>query len=190
MNVLPFNLNTTISNSGEKKEYIKPGVYHCKIVSITTSDLLETYKGSPFITFNVVSDGKQGRVQMWAVKNTDKPSTQDWKKKQMKDFLVNSGVTVFTDDSVAMNDAIGKELMITFISEEYISVNRETGEPVIRTSVKYRWSNKSGTKCAYNVDMNKTLSNEDKVKYTLLHSTWQQNNNTVVIEEDDEDMPF
>jgi len=190
MNVLPFDLNTTSVKPQGKQEYLTPGAYKCKIVSITTSDLLDNYKGSPFITFNVVSDNKSGRVQMWAVKNTDKPSTQEWKKKQMKDFLVNAGVKDFSDDSKAMNEAIDKDVMITFISEEWISVNKDTGEPVIRESVKYRWSNKSGAKCLYNPDMNKKLSNEDKIKYTTLHSTWQQNNNVVVIQDDDENMPF
>ena len=95
MKVLPFDLNTTPVGvkSTEKKEYIKPGAYLCKVTSITTSDLLDNYQGSPFITFNVISDGKHGRAQMWAVKETDKPSTQEWKKKQMKDFLINAGVT-------------------------------------------------------------------------------------------------
>ena len=189
MNVLPFELNTTSAKPQGKQEYLKPGAYKCKIVSITTSDLLDNYKGSPFITFNVVSDEKHGRVQMWAVKSTDKPSTQEWKKKQMKDFLVNSGVTSFTDDSVAMNNAIGNEVMITFISEEWVSTNRDTGEPVIRESVKYRWSNKSGSKCAYNSEMNKKLSQEDRSKYQTMTEQWGSVNSTKSVE-DDEDMPF
>jgi len=189
MNVLPFELNTTSSKPEGKQEYLKPGAHQCKIVSITTSDLLDNYKGSPFITFNVVSSGKNGRVQMWAVKNTDKPSTQEWKKKQMKDFLVNSGVTDFSDDSKAMNEAIGKDLMITFISEEWVGTNKDTGEPTIRESVKYRWSNKSGAKCAYNADMNKKLSQEDRSKYQTMMEQWGLANNTVEITDAD-DMPF
>jgi hypothetical protein len=189
MNVLPFELNTTSSKPEGKQEYLKPGAHKCKIVSITTSDLLDNYKGSPFITFNVVSSGKNGRVQMWAVKNTDKPSTQEWKKKQMKDFLVNAGVTDFSDDSKAMNEAIGKDLMITFISEEWVGTNKDTGEPTIRESVKYRWSNKSGAKCAYNADMNKKLSQEDRSKYQTMMEQWGLANNTVEITDAD-DMPF
>jgi hypothetical protein len=192
MNVLPFDLNTTSSKPEGKQEYLKPGAHQCKIVSITTSDLLDNYKGSPFITFNVVSNGKNGRVQMWAVKNTDKPSTQEWKKKQMKDFLVNAGVTDFSDDSKAMNDAIGKDLMITFISEEWVGTNKETGEPTIRESVKYRWSNKSGAKCAYNVDMNKKLSQEDKNKYQTMMEQWGSVSSSVENADGatDDDMPF
>ena len=192
MKVLPFDLNTTSTKPSGKQEYIKPGAHQCKVVSITTSDLIDNYKGSPFITFNVESNGKLGRVQMWAVKQTDKPSTQDWKKKQMKDFLVNAGVSDFSDDSKAMNDVIGKELMITFISEEYVTTNKETGEPVIRESVKYRWSNKLGAKSAYNADMNKKLSNEDRGKYQTMME--QYNSVSSSVENADgntfEDLPF
>jgi hypothetical protein len=190
MNVLPFELNTTSSKPEGKQEYLKPGAHQCKIVSITTSDLLDNYKGSPFITFNVSSNDKLARVQMWAVKNTDKPSTQDWKKKQMKDFLVNAGVKDFSDDSKAMNDAIGKDLMITFISEEWVGTNKETGEPTIRESVKYRWSNKSGAKCAYNADMNKKLSQDDRMKYQTMMEQWNKSNATTQTVDADDDMPF
>ena len=190
MNVLPFDLNTTSSKPEGKQEYLKPGAHQCKIVSITTSDLLDNYKGSPFITFNVVSNGKNGRVQMWAVKNTDKPSTQEWKKKQMKDFLVNAGVTDFSDDSKAMNDVIGKDLMITFISEEYIGINRDNEEPVIRTATKYRWSSKSGGKCTYNHDMNQTLTDEQMSEFSIKHSEWSKANSSMAATSDDEDMPF
>ena len=138
MNVLPFELNTTSAKPQGKQEYLKPGAYQCKIVSITTSDLLENYKGSPFITFNVVSNSKSGRVQMWAVKSTDKPST---------------------------------------------------GEPVIRESVKYRWSNKVGSKCAYNSEMNKKLSQEDKSKYKTMMEQWGSVNSTKY-GRTDEDLPF
>jgi|TARA_R100001443_G_scaffold9108_1_gene18656 hypothetical protein len=192
MKVLPFDLNTTSSKPEGKQEYLKPGAHHCKVVSITTSDLIDNYKGSPFITFNVTSNNKNGRVQMWAVKQTDKPSTQDWKKKQMKDFLVNAGVSDFSDDSKAMNDVIGKDLMITFISEEYVTVNRETGEPVIREAVKYRWSNKAGANCAYSPDMNKKLSNEDRDKYKVMMKDYQGTSASVENADGmtDEDMPF
>ena len=193
MNVLPFNLNTTTSGraQGEKVEYITPGAHECKVTGLTTSDQLEDYKGSPFIQYAVTSNGKGGRCRFWAVKETDKPSTQDWKKKQMKDFLVNAGVFDFSDDSKAMNDAIGNSLMVTFISEEYIGVNRDTQEPVIREATKYRWSAKVGGKCTYNNNMNQTLSEEDMEEFRRRHSDWTKANSTVNSSvKDDEDLPF
>jgi len=192
MSVLPFNLNTTTTTraKGEKVEYITPGAHECKITALTTSDNLEDYKGSPFIQYAVTSNGKVGRCRFWAVKETDKPSTQEWKTKQIKDFLVNAGVKDFSDDSKAMNKAIGNSLMITFISEEYIGINRDNEEPVIRTATKYRWSAKSGGKCTYNHDMNQTLTTEQTSEFSMKHSEWSKSNTVAQSADNDEDMPF
>ena len=192
MSALPFNLNATTTKRavGEKVEYITPGAHECKITGLTTSEQLEDYKGSPFIQYAVTSNGKVGRCRFWVVKETDKQSTQEWKTKQIKDFLVNAGVKDFSDDSKAMNDAIGNSLMVTFISEEYIGKNRDNEEPVIRTATKYRWSAKSGGNCTYNNDMNQTLSNEEMSEFSMKHSEWSKANNSIAASSDDEDMPF
>ena len=192
MSTLPFNLNTTTTKraKGEKVEYIEPGAHECRITGLITSDNLEDYKGSPFIQYAVTSNGKVGRCRFWAVKESDKPSTKEWKTKQLKDFLVNAGVRDFSDDSKAMNDAIGNSLMITFISEEYIGKNRDNDEPVIRTSVKYRWSAKSGGKCTYNQNMNQELSTEEMSDFSMRHAEWSKANNSISASSDNEDMPF
>ena len=75
--------------------------------------------------------------------------------------------------------------MITFISEEYTTINRETQEPVIRESVKYRWSSKTGGKCRYTPDMNQTLSDEDMTKFRKDHEEWNKSQQI-----DSEDSPF
>ena len=193
MKVLPFNLNTTVITraKGEKVDYIEPGSHLCKITSITTSDDLDSYNGSPFIDFNVTSNNKVGRCRFWTVKETDRSKTQEWKTKQIKDFLINAGVRDFSDDSQAMNDAIGKSLMIAFISEEYISINRQTEEPVIRESVKYRWSSKEGGKCTYSPDMNKQLTEDEMSEFSMKHSEWTKNANTDHVGSDvEDDLPF
>jgi len=187
MKVLPFDLKvvTTGPAEGQKFEYITPGAQPCEVTGIKTSDQLDDYKGSPFIDYAVTSNGKVGRCRFWVVKEEDKPSTKEWKTKQIKDFLINAGVRDFSDDSKAINS-----LMITFISEEYIGTNRDTSEPVIRTSVKYRWSAKSGGKCTYNANMNQELSEEEMSEFSMKHSEWSKANQAVSASSDDEDMPF
>ena len=173
--ILPFNLNssTTSSHKRENVEYVKPGAHRCKITGIFTSEQLDSYTGTPFISFKVLTgDGKEGNCKFWCVKESDAPKTKEWKTKTMKDFLYNAGVKNFSDDSEAMNDAINKYVNVCFISEEYLSKNRDTSEPVIRTAVKYRWSSKEGSKCTYNDNMNKILSEEDKKEFSKLHSEW------------------
>tara|TARA_R100000655_G_scaffold77245_1_gene116291 strand:+ start:1743 stop:2324 length:582 start_codon:yes stop_codon:yes gene_type:complete len=193
MSALPFNLNTTTTSraKGEKVEYITPGAHKCKITGLTTSETLEDYKGSPFIQYAVKSEsGKVGRCRFWVVKETDKQSTREWKTKQIKDFLINAGVKDFSDDSNAMNDAIHKDLMIAFISEEYIGINKENQEPVIRTATKYRWSAKVGGKCTYNNDMNQTLTDEQMAEFSSKHAEWSKANSAMQTTSEDEDMPF
>jgi hypothetical protein len=193
MSSLPFNLNTTTTTraKGEKVEYITPGAHQCKITGLTTSETLEDYKGSPFIQYAVKSEsGKVGRCRFWVVKETDKQSTREWKTKQIKDFLINAGVKDFSDDSKAMNDAIHKDIMIAFISEEYVGINKENQEPVIRNAIKYRWSSKVGGKCTYNNDMNQTLTNEQMVEFSKKHAEWSKANNAMQTITEDEDMPF
>ena len=190
---LPFNLNTTTTTrtQGEKVEYIEPGAHQCKITGLTTSDSLENYNGSPFIQYTVKNtSGKIGRCRFWVVKESDKPSTKEWKTKQIKDFLINAGVKDFSDDSTAINAAINQDLMIAFISEEYIGINKETEEPVIRTAVKYRWSSKVGGKCTYNNDMNQTLTDEQMAEFSKKHAEWSKANNAMQTITEDEDMPF
>lgn len=200
MKVLPFDLNVTTTGpaKGERLEFITPGAQLCEVTGIKTSDQLDNYAGSPFIDFNVTSAGKVGRCRFWAVKETDKQSSKDWKIKQLKDFLINCGVQDFSDDSKAMNEAIGKKLMVSFTSQEYVTIMRETGEPVIRTSVGYRWSAKEGGKCTYNNDMNQVLPTDARIDFAKKHKTWADANNSVTNESmtsmsqngDDEDLPF
>ena len=192
MSILPFNLNTSTPtrSQGEKIEYLKPGVHDCEITGMTTSDQNEGYKGSPYIDFNLKSNNKVSRARFWAVKEADKPSTKEWKTKQIKDFLINAGVRDFSDDSKALNDAIGKSLTIAFISEEYISINKENEEPVIRTATKYRWSSKLGGKCTYNDSMNQTLNEEDRKDFAHKHAEWSKANSSVSNNQEDDDMPF
>ena len=78
--------------------------------------------------------------------------------------------------------------MIVQLSEEYIGINKETEEPVIRTAVKYRWSSKLGGKCTYNNDMNKTLSNEEMAEFSSKHASWGAAQ--AVAQDADDDMPF
>jgi len=90
-----------------------------------------------------------------------------------------------------MNDAVGKSLMITFISEEYIGVNRDTQEPVIREATKYRWSAKVGGKCTYNKSMNQILNEVDFEEFRRRHSDWTKANDIVNSNtEIDDSLPF
>ena len=63
---------------------------------------------------------------------------------------------------------MGKWINVVFTFEEYLTTNRDTGEPKIGKMIRYRWSSKDGEQITYNPDYNKPLSPEDKQQYQYL----------------------
>jgi len=174
MSIKAFNLGdikTTKpkSQSNTKKEFVTEGAYRCRIIGMSTSEDRDNYNGSPFIEFDVITeDNKNGRCRFWVIKETDSPKSAEWKAKSLKDFLVNAGVRNFATDNDAYDEAIGKWINVVFTFEEYLTTNRETGEPKIGKMIRYRWSSKDGEQIKYNPDYNKPLSPQDKQQYQYL----------------------
>ena len=215
MTVLPFNLaNFSGGNTDTKKadgnwpEWVKPGAYVCTVTGLSNSAMREGYSGSPYVEFTLMTEcGKQGRAKFWAIKETDKPSTQDWKKKQIKDFLMNCGVKDFSaGDEMASKDALNRRVQVSFNSEEYVARDKETNLPVKRTTTKYLWSSAMGKNITWDPKYNKTLSPEeeelvngtmalkDKFEVEKVEQTPQQvvasSNSTIVDDIKDADLPF
>lgn len=188
---ISFNLGSVETGTKQKAtkytEYISEGAYNCKVLSVETSATREDYGGAPYVMFNIKSGEKLGRAKFWAIRESDKSSTKEWKAKQLKEFLINCGVTDFTDDAESIKQAVGKKVNITFIYEEYVTNNRETDEPIIRKAIKYRWSSKDGTKIAYKEEYNQPLSKEDMKDYMDKRDEFSTNSTNV---EDDDPLPF
>ena len=119
---MTWNLNEVeTSNNKNKKEYKKvewlktPGAYTVTINGWTDDEHEENYNGSPFIGFSLYTeDGRKNSTRFYKPKNTDKPTSAEFKRKLLKEFLVNAGVTVFDDMDKALNQATGKRLQCVF----------------------------------------------------------------------------
>ena len=204
---MTWNLNeveTSNNKKNNKKEYKKvewlktPGSYTVTINGWTDDEHEENYHGSPFIGFNLYTeDGRKNSTRFYKPKDGEKPSTSEFKRKLLKEFLVNAGVTSFDDMDAALNDAVGKRLQCVFCTEEYVGTDRETNEPVVRTALKYKFSKKMGQTIKYDAKYNKTLSPDAHKDFQELHRIWSEsqagssNDNGVVFESHDgEDLPF
>ena len=186
-----FNLSSIDTGTKQKltknTEFITEGSYNCEVLSVETSESRENYNGAPYIMFNVKSGNKLGRARFWAVRESDKPSTKEWKAKQLKEFLINCGVREFDDEVKAIQSAVGSKVNITFTYEEYVTNNKETDEPVIRKAIKYRWSSKDGSKIVYKEEYNQSLSKEDMKDYMNQKEDYTAKSREV---ENEEDLPF
>ena len=99
-----WNLNeVSTSQKTEKKEYKKvdylrtPGSYTCTVNGQLSEKEMEGYTGSPFLDFILyTSDGKKTKARFWTPKETDAPKTADFKRKLLKEFMINCGVKEFS----------------------------------------------------------------------------------------------
>jgi hypothetical protein len=193
-----FNLNKDITpNYNKKKDYKKieylnkPGGYRCKITGVLYSKDISDYTGSPFISFEAVTeDGKKNYAKFWTIKDSDKDSTKEWKRKTLKDFLINCGVRDFSDDEKAIEAAKNEYVNICFLSEEYITKDKKTDEPIKRTALRYRWSSKDGAKINYDPAYNKELDQESKKELEKQHDEWQLKFAQSASSQKEDDLPF
>ena len=188
---------TSTSNTPKKEykkvEYLRtPGAYKVTINGMNDSADVEGYSGSPYIEFNLYTiDGKKTRARFWGVKDSDQERTADFKRKMLKEFMINAGVTDFSDMSSAFDSCIGKTINVCFTTREYIRTDRETGEPGIGTALDYKFSKKANENVKYDPKYNKTLTPDQRETYnTLLEEYNSSNSVSSASSEDDENLPF
>ena len=190
-----FNLSAVVAGKKEKStkgtKYVREGSYVCEITGVETSDSREDYNGAPYLQFNISTTSNElGRARFWAVRESDKPSTKEWKAKQLKEFLINCGVTDFSNDTDAIKQAVNKKVNITFVYEEYVGRIKDTDEPIVRKAIRYAWSSKDGQKIGYKDSYNKPLSIEDRKQFDVEHGVWMADSGGVKTSASDDDLPF
>jgi len=192
-----WNLDQTQTSTENysKKEYKKvdylrtPGAYKVTVNGMTDSANVEGYGGSPYVEFTLFTvDGKKTRARFWTPKEADAEKTADFKRKLLKEFMINCGITDFSDMNTAFSNVTGKTLNVCFTTREYIRTDRETGEPGIGTALDYKFSKKANENVKYDAKYNKTLNQDDLQTLEDLKASWSGNVTTK--SEVDEDLPF
>ena len=171
-----------------KKDFVTEGAYRCKVISSFNSSQMKDYSSAPFISFELkTDDNKYGRAKFWTPRDSDKESTKEWKKKTLKDFLVNCGVSDFSDKEQTVKNAIDKYVNVCFVFEEYIGYDKITKEPTKRKAIRYRWSSKEGANIKYDAGYNKPLTSEQEQELAKAREQWKSSS---VSQESNDDLPF
>ena len=191
-NVIAFNLaecQVKPSKVVENKTYFKEGAHRCQVLSVTNSVQRENYNGAPYIEFDVVNEkGEYGRAKFWAVRETDSPKSQEWKKNTLHEFLTNCGVKDFSNDIESIKAAVGSWVNICFTFEEYMT--SKDGEALKRKAIRYRWSSKDGMKIKYDPKYNKPLSPVEVADWKDLNGFVNNGPQVVAQSHEDENLPF
>ena len=111
-------------------------------------------------------------------------------KKNIKRLFNYCGVRDFSDDEKAIEAAKNEYVNICFLSEEYITKDKKTDEPIKRTALRYRWSSKDGAKINYDPAYNKELDQESKKELEKQHDEWQLKFAQSASSQKEDDLPF
>lgn len=196
---MSWNLNNTTTDkpNNTKKDYKKveylrqPGAYKVTINGWTDDVHTENYNGSPFVEFTLYTvDGKKSRARFWSPKEGDSERAIEFKNKLLKEFMLNVGVKSFDDMEDAFNKCVGNTVNVCFTTREYITTNRDTGEPIIKTALDYKFSKKAAENIKYDPKYNKTLTPEQRETYNTLLDEYTKSANVVSQSDDDDNLPF
>ena len=142
----------------EKKEYLKKGCYTVTIKKMFDSKEDDNFRGKTHnLKYLVENEEGISYITFWQPKDSDTKKSRDWKNSQIMTFLMNAGVSDFSDPKAALEQAIGKEIQIALINEEYIK-DDGFGTLEKKSTVKYRWSAKVGNQIN---DANDNLLSEE-----------------------------
>mgnify|MGYP005818151779 FL=1 len=196
---MTWNLNNTTDTQPnnfkkdyKKIEYLKqPGAYKVTINSQTDQDDREDYNGSPYIEFSLYTiDGKKTRARFWAPREGDSEKASEFKSKLLKEFMLSAGVKSFDNMDEALKECIGKTINVCMTTREYITTDRDTGEPIVRTALDYKFSKKAGENIKYDAKYNKTLTPEQRQTFNTLLDEYTGSPAVSNQSDDDDNLPF
>ena len=159
-----------------------PHIGEAVITGTQTSDQVEKYVGKPFINVLVTCDGMKSQAKFWMPHESDNEAKANGKLLKFRKFCETVGVDVTnTPPDQLLNALIGKRFNGAFKSREYIQVDRQTGEPQIRTSVELLWSNPVGKGFSGGVNtssLTEKLNKDETERYKALMAKFVKDNPT------------
>jgi hypothetical protein len=140
-----------------RPEYMmEPYIGKCKVVGIKTSDEIEGYKSTPFISFKLDTAAKiPGEGTFWLSKPGEDQQKVNRKRLKLRGFLETIGVDVeATPQDKLLDAAVGKEFEGAFSRREYIGKDsKNNNKPTVRTRVELRYWNKAGVPFTGNINV-------------------------------------
>tara|TARA_E500000305_G_C4014045_1_gene234495 strand:+ start:477 stop:1022 length:546 start_codon:yes stop_codon:yes gene_type:complete len=178
------NLNTV--EVKETTNYLPEGVHTLKIDSVSNSNQKEGYTGIPYVEFKTSNKDGVAFLKFNGVEDTTSPKAAEIRTSIFKGFLTNAGATSFDNLPKACKEVVGKTLNVCLASREYWTNDKDTGQPVVKSIVEYKFSNPEGKSIMWKNSYNKKLSPTDQAAYQAAYNAYV-GDNTV---DNNTDLPF
>tara|TARA_B110000908_G_C10170548_1_gene410606 strand:- start:453 stop:998 length:546 start_codon:yes stop_codon:yes gene_type:complete len=166
--------------------YLQAGVHKVRVIEVKTSDQREGYTGMPYTEFKVQNREGIAYLKMSGADNTTSAAAIDIRKKIFAGFLRSAGAKSLNNAPLACKETVGNDINVLLSSREYWTNDRDTGMPVVKTVVDYKYSTPADQALPWTDRYNKTLSPSDQAAYKAAHDAYINANSNSA----GSDMPF
>lgn len=170
----------------ESVNYLPAGVHEVTVDKVSTSAQRDGYTGTPYTEFKVSNSNGVAFLKMSGADSNTSENAIRVRKEIFKGFLQAAGAKTFNNIPVACNETIGNKITVCLGEREYWTNDKDTGEPVIKTVVEYKFANGEGKPITWMDKYNKKLSPSDQAAYRAAHEAYVSSNTP----SDNSDMPF
>ena len=176
-------------NDVEVKEtvnYLPAGVHEVKVVEVKTSAQRDGYTGTPYTEFKVSNTNGIAYLKMSGADSNTSENAIRVRKEIFKGFLQAAGAKNFSSIPMACKETIGNTINVCLGERQYWTNDKDTGEPVIKSVVEYRFANSQGKPITWMDKYNKKLSPADMASYNAAHDAFTGSN----VSQSTDDLPF
>ena len=160
----------------ETVNYLPAGVHEVTIKELKTSAQRTDYTGTPYTEFKVSNSNGISFLKMSGADEKTSDNAIRVRKEIFKGFLQAAGAKTFSNIPVACNETIGNKINVCLGEREYWTNDKDTGEPVVKKIVEYRFANSSGKPITWMDKYNKKLSPSDSAAYKAAYEAHVGNN--------------
>lgn len=175
LNNIAASVNTDVASSDYET---KAGIYTCTVKAVEESP--QGHSGSPYLLFKMRTESdKMISAKLWVASELDDADKANRKDHKIKQLFENLEVSIAGKSAgQLMADAVGKKAQFAFQEREYITVDKDTKKPEVKTVLNYYYSNKVSQSITPLNEDNKIqrLSQGEERKFEQQLMTWQKQN--------------
>ena len=170
----------------ESVNYLPAGVHEVTVDKVSTSAQRDGYTGTPYTEFKVSNSNGVAFLKMSGADSNTSENAIRVRKEIFKGFLQAAGAKNFSSIPMACKETLGNTINVCLGEREYWTNDKDTGEPVIKSVVEYRFANPQGKPITWMDKYNKKLSPADMASYNAALDAYKGSNFT----EATDDLPF
>tara|TARA_R110000851_G_scaffold117849_1_gene244849 strand:- start:938 stop:1486 length:549 start_codon:yes stop_codon:yes gene_type:complete len=153
----------------EVANYLQAGVHTVTVNEVKSSNSIEGYTGTPYVEFKVSNEVGIQQLRFQGVDANTSAAAAKVRTEIFKAFLQNAGAKSFDVFPTACKEILGNKVNVCLATREYWTNDKETGEPTIRQSVDYKFSNTQDKTITWKDSYNKVLNTADQAAYKAAH---------------------